>query len=95
MNTQHNKAASTMKHEDNSNLIRVNDELALSPRLYRIASLIARTSWGDDLDWYLEEQLDHLLKEGRFLLHEYTYCVRHGITRKQYDEMHPITILEL
>lgn len=77
---------------NNSDLIRVNDELALSPRLYRIAELIARTSWGDDLDSYLEEKLDHLIKEGRFLLHEYTYCVRHGITRAQYDEEHPVTL---
>lgn len=94
MNKQNNNTANTVS-TNNCDLVRVNEELALSPRLYRIASLIARTSWGDDLDWYLEEQLDHLLKEGRFLLHEYTYCVRHGITRKQYDEMHPITILEL
>lgn len=79
---------------DNSDLIRINDELAVSPRVYRIIQLIARTSWGDDIDYYLAEKTDHLLKEGRYLLHEYTYCVNHGITRSEYYDQNPMLIYD-
>lgn len=76
-------------------LIRVNDELAVSPRLYRIMKLIARTSWGDDFDWYLHDMRRMILNDGKNLLHEYTYCVRHGITRAEYSKQNPITMWEL
>jgi|GEM_PF-2331950 len=77
-----------MKKDNNKKmeLIRVNDELAVSPRVYRLIKLAARTAWDDSPDWFIDAHLEGILREIREDLHVYTRCVRRGITRREYED---------
>lgn len=68
-------------------LIQINKDLAVSPRLYRLIQLMARTSWGNDLEWYLKDMQDLLIDCGRNFLHEYTRCINSGLTREELYEL--------
>ena len=96
--TTENRTRTTYTHQHDmkkSNLINISKDFAVSPRVYRLMQLIARTSWGNDLDWYIKDMQAMLLNEGKNLLHEYTYCVNHGITREEYYKQERLTMWEL
>lgn len=79
-------AAVDMRENNDRKLVRVNDELAVSPRVYRLIRLAARTAWDDSPDWFIDAHLEGILQEIREDLHVYTRCVRRGITRREYED---------
>ena len=78
-----------MKKNNNKKmeLIRVNDELAVSPRVYRLIKLAARTvGYVDAPDAFIADALRAELQATRDELHLRTRCARRGITQREYME---------
>lgn len=72
-----------MKHTE---LIKINEECAVSPRIYRILQRAARTAWSNDLEWVISDNWNGLLDLFREELHIYTRAKNAGLTRIQYEE---------
>lgn len=68
------------------NLVKVNDELAVSPRVYRLFQRAARIAGYDSIDFYVREAMEAELRAIREELHVTMRCMQRGITWREYME---------